>query len=124
MFKALTIVVFLSLVFASNACAHEDDRIHAIEEELREIKLRLSIIETSLSNPSESPAPMASGEAWKSVANWRRLSRGMGAGDVRAILGEPYRVEGGAFTRWFYPNNGRVIFWQEAVDRWEEPEHE
>jgi TonB family protein len=39
---------------------------------------------------------------------------------VRALLGEPDRIQGGAFTHWQY-GGGYVTFFEGAVDRWSEP---
>lgn len=68
--------------------------------------------------PSASPSP--GGDASK-LANWRALRRGMTGDDVRALLGEPVRIQGGGFTYWFWDRGGKVSFWQEKVDGWEEP---
>jgi outer membrane protein assembly factor BamE (lipoprotein component of BamABCDE complex) len=53
--------------------------------------------------------------------NWRKLTKDMSTSDVKKILGEPHRVDGGTFTHWYYQNHGGVIFYEGKVDRWMEP---
>jgi hypothetical protein len=42
--------------------------------------------------------------------------------EVREILGEAHRVDGGYFTRWSYQNGGVVVFANEEVHEWTEPQ--
>jgi hypothetical protein len=73
------------------------------------------------SNPSKPQEPVISGEGWKSVMNWRKLTTNMGTSDAQNILGEPQRVNGGSFTTWYYQNGGAVIFYEGKVYQWTEP---
>jgi outer membrane protein assembly factor BamE (lipoprotein component of BamABCDE complex) len=52
---------------------------------------------------------------------WRQLSKGMSREQVRALLGEPDRINGGTFERWRWTSGGEIIFYQGAVDGWSEP---
>lgn len=121
MVKTIIIIGFLSLAVAFNSYAHDSDRIDQLEKEIQETKLRLSKLESLLSNPSNAQAPATSGEGWKSVMNWRKLTKDMSTSDVQKILGEPHRVDGGTLTNWYYQNGGRIIFFEGKVDRWMEP---
>jgi hypothetical protein len=121
MVKTIAIIAFLSLAVAFNSYANDSDRIDRLEKELQEIKVRLSNLESLLSNPSKAQEPTTSGEGWKSVRNWRKLTAGMGPSDVRNILGEPHRVDGGTVAVWFYQNGGEVSFIDDKVRRWREP---
>lgn len=38
---------------------------------------------------------VASGEGWKSIMNWRKLTTDTGYSAVQKILGEPHQVDGG-----------------------------
>jgi len=121
MVKAIVIIGFLSSAVAFNSNAQDSERIGQLEKEIQEIKLRLSKLESLLSNPSKAQEHVTSGEGWKSVMNWRKLTKGMGTSDVQKILGEPQRVDGGTITTWYYQNLGRVTFLEGKVDGWSEP---
>jgi len=121
MIKTIAIVGFLSLAVAFNSNAQDIDRIGQLEKEIQELKLRVSKLESLLSNPGKDRELVPSGEGWKSVMNWRKLTRGMDPSDVRQILGEPHRVDGGTFAQWQYQNGGRIVFYEGKVDRWTEP---
>ena len=41
--------------------------------------------------------------------------------DVRELLGEPERIMGGVVTRWVYPGNAIVTFYEGKLDRLQEP---
>jgi len=122
MVKIIAIIGFLSLSVAFNAYANDSDRIDQLEKEIQQIKLRLSNLESLLSNPSIAQTPVTSGEGWKSVMNWRKLTTDMSASDVQKILGEPDRVNGGIFANWFYKNGGTIIFYRGKVSQWTEPQ--
>ena len=121
MVKTIAIIGFLSLAVAFNANAHDSDRVDQLEKELQGIKLRLSKLESLLSNPSNAQKPVTSGEGWKSIMNWRKLTNGMSTSDVQRILGEPHRVDGGTIATWYYQNGGRIIFYEGKVSQWMEP---
>jgi hypothetical protein len=122
MVKTIFIVGFLSLLVAFNASAQDSDRIVRLEKEIQELKLRISILESILGNPSSDQEIVLLREGWKSVANWRKLSTDMVPSDVEKILGEPHRVDGGTLATWYYQNNGKVIFYEGKVDHWTEPQ--
>ncbi len=121
MIKTITIIGFLLFAVAFNANAQVIDRIDPLEKEVQEIKLRLSKLESLLSNPSKAHADVTSGEGWKSVMNWRKLTTDMDYSAVQKILGEPHHVDGGQIARWYYQSGGKVIFMQGKVSQWMEP---
>ena len=121
MIKTITIIGFLSLFIAFNSYADDSDRIDQLEKEVHELKLRISKLESLLIKPGAAKEVVPSGDGWKSIANWRKLTTGMAPSDVRKILGEPHRLDGGTFAKWYYQNGGRVIFYKGQVDRWTEP---
>lgn len=56
------------------------------------------------------------------LSAWRRLVKGQTPAEVRAILGEPKHIDGGALANWTYSDGGRVTFYQDAVFSWNEPQ--
>lgn len=121
MAKKFSIIGLLLLAIAFNAAAHDNDRITQLEKETQEIKHRLSEIESSNKKPSMAQEVIASSDGWKSIANWRKLTTGMSTSDVRRILGEPDRIDGGGLAYWYYRNDGEVTFFENEVSRWKEP---
>lgn len=107
------------------------EQLRTSSAELSNLRSKLEALEArmlKLEGPGTSPAipPVVGGDAWKSTANWRRLKVGMSENDVRKILGEPFRIEGGRSADWFYDPNGigidaRVYFSNGKVDQWREP---
>jgi hypothetical protein len=83
--------------------------------------IRISKLESLLSKPNAVQQAVTSSEGYKSIANWRRLTTDMGYSDVRKLLGEPTRVDGGQLAHWHYPNGGQVFFTFGKVERWQEP---
>jgi len=121
MIKTIIIIAILSLGVTFNSYADESDRIDQLEKEVQELKLRISKLENLLNDSSVSNELASSHEGWKSVSNWRKLTTGMNADDVRKLLGEPQRVDGGDFADWYYENGGIVMFAFGNVNRWKEP---
>ncbi len=121
MIKPTIIIGFLSLAIAFNSNAHDSDELENLKSEIKEIKHRLSELESSPKNSINTPKTVLSPDGWKSVTNWRRLSVGMETSDVRQILGEPHRLDGGTLARWYYENEGEVMFINGKVQQWSEP---
>ena len=121
MVKKIIVIGLLSLVVPFNSYANDSERIDKLEKEVRETKLRLQKLESLLSNTSKDQKPIISGEGWESLVNWRKLATGMSPSDVKNILGEPLRLNGGPFTFWYYQNNGNVVFHRETLYSWTEP---
>ena len=121
MIKTIIIVGLLSLATACNASVQDSARIVQLEKEIQELKLRVSKLEAVLSSSSSHQEIAPSSEGWKSIANWRMLSTDMGPSDVKKILGEPYRLDGGNVATWHYQNDGEVVFISGKVFRWTEP---
>ncbi len=111
--------LFLTLSFGS--IASDSDRITQLEKEVKELKSRLTVLETPATKPIVNNKATTSTDGWKSLASWRSLKSGMSYDEVRAILGEPARIAGGNLTFWYYPNRGDVTFLEEKLNRWAEP---
>ena len=117
----LAFIGLLPLAFALSAHAQDSGRIDQLETEIRAIKLRLSKIEATQGGLGAEQKPMAASEGWKSISSWRQLKTGMSPEQVRAILGEPNRIEGGGVAHWYYFNGGVSTFMQDKLYRWTEP---
>lgn len=115
------VVSFFSVAIPLSASANDADRIGQLERDIQEIKRRLSSLEAPSVNTNVRQTPPVAGEGWKSLSNWRSLNNGMGYEEVRNLLGEPQRVNGGDIALWYYPNSGEVTFFRGKLDRWAEP---
>jgi hypothetical protein len=72
------------------------------------------------------PRPKSEVPRWKVTANWRRLTRDMTKEEVRALLGEPTKIEerAGGFSTWHYgdPYGGTISFGGDGKPfSWSEP---
>ena len=92
-----------------------------MEREVQELKQRISKLETLLSNTNEEQVLINSGDGWKSVSNWRKLATGMSYDEVRNILGEPHRIDGGGVAYWYYQNGSSATFISNRLQSWQEP---
>lgn len=121
--KTALALLLCSLAFQVNAqSGATDERIRLLEAQIVQLKERVSALEGILNQAKANQQPIVTGEGWRSKANWRKLKRGMTEAAVRALLGEPERIDGGSFTYWRYPRRGEVTFWRGAgVDNWTEP---
>lgn len=55
------------------------------------------------------------------LSSWRQLKKNMSEEQVRALLGEPAKVDGGTFAFWHYRSGGSVTFYNDRLDSWTEP---
>lgn len=119
--KVSVIAGVLSLFLAGSATAQDSDRITALEKEVQELKLRLSRLEAGPGTSDKKPPPAAPSGDVASLSNWKKLEKDMTTSQVRAILGEPVRIDGAAIVSWHYKNRGQVFFITGRVERWTEP---
>ncbi len=111
----------LLLAFTLGCYASDSDRITELEKQVQELKARLSNLEAPQGNTSTRPKSVVSSNGWTVLGNWRTLKQGMSYDEVRATLGEPARIAGGTIAQWYYPNQGRVTFYESKLDNWTEP---
>ena len=127
-----SLVAIVALVVApTSATAQQTDvttllaRLEQLERTVGVLERRIAVLEAAAPAPPVGQAqPATSPGSWRELANWRQLERGMTADQVRAILGEPDRVEAGAFTRWYWGDifdGGNVTFYLRELDGWSEP---
>ena len=109
------------MAFTTGTFATDSDRITQLEKELRNLQLRLSNLESSKNSLSKSQPSAVTNENWKNLTIWRSLKIGITPDEVRTILGEPTRVEGGARAYWYYPRSGNLEFEDGKLRNWSEP---
>jgi len=117
--------LLLAIALAANSFssfANDSERINQLESQVLELKQRLQKLESLQQNPSSQQKPITSTQGWKSLANWRGLKNGMSYNNVRGLLGEPERIDGGTIALWNYPNFGNVTFTFDKVTGWREPQ--
>lgn len=71
---------------------------------------------TSQSKPTANQQKQSS-----DLSSWRQLKKNMSEEQVRALLGEPAKVDGGTFAFWHYRSGGTVTFYNDRLDSWTEP---
>ncbi len=71
---------------------------------------------TSQSKPTANQQKQSS-----DLSSWRQLKKNMSEEQVRALLGEPAKIDGGTFAFWHYKNGGAVTFYNDRLDSWTEP---
>jgi len=121
MFRTILFSGFLAFSVVLNVHADDSARIDHLEKLVQELKVRLSNLESQLNDQDEVQEFVASGDGWKSIANWRKLTTAMSYDDVERILGTPERVDGGNLAHWYYPNRAEVVFMRGKVESWSEP---
>ena len=61
------------------------------------------------------------------LSSWRQITKGLSRDQVRSVLGEPRKIEGGIFESWFYGGGSymgapsSVSFYLNGVYSWAEP---
>jgi len=95
-------------------------RIELLERANADLEQRVRDLEAVIKSALSQGQPIPASTRWQDLANWRRLRKGMKPDQVRALLGEPERVEGGDFTYWYWAD-AHVIFYSGKLDRWSEP---
>ena len=101
-------------------------RIDQIERTTAELERRLHELEMLVKREPSRAGQVPASSKWRDLQNWRRLRRGMTMDEVRALLGEPERVEAmgvvGTFWQW---DSGRASVrfdgFSGKLDAWSEP---
>jgi hypothetical protein len=116
-----TFIGVAALTISLSVYPADSDRIAQLEKEVQDLKVRISNLEGPQNNTSPIQKIVSPNDGWKRLANWRTLKKGMSFDEVRAILGEPGRIQGGSFTFWTYPDRASVTFYNDRLDGWTEP---
>ena len=116
----LLAIALTSSTFSS--FASDSERISQLANEVNELRARVKQLENLQSIANNQQKQIVANGGMTSLATWRKLIRGMSYSDVRGILGEPLRIEGGGVSYWYYANQGRVIFVRDKLSSWDEPQ--
>ena len=94
-------------------------RIELLERANTDLEQRVRDLEALIRREPSRDQQVAASPNWRDTSNWRRLRQGMKADQVRALLGEPERVEAGLITYWrwadayVYFESGKLAGWSE-----------
>jgi hypothetical protein len=132
----LTATVLLLCAGAAGAQeqADLDQRVQALEQQVRELTERLQRLEQS---PAAAPRPayavpleetaapaVPAAPGWQTAAAWKKLRRGMSQIQVTQLLGNPVKRSGDRYTeRWHYPDDSAWVEFDQVgdVSRWQMP---
>jgi len=85
-----------------------------LEQRVRELEAVIK------SEPSQG-RPIQTSTKERDLATWRQLHLGMKMDEVRALLGEPDRVDAGYETYWRWADGAEVAFISGKLSGWSEP---
>lgn len=97
-------------------------RIDSLQRRTADLERRVSELEALIKSVPSQSQPIPASTKWRDLANWRRLQLGMRMDKVRALLGEPERVEAGPITFWYWAA-AKVFFMDGKLAGWSEPSH-
>jgi len=107
-----------------HSLASLEQRIVLLERKNLELEQRVRDLEAvSKGSPVKAQSVPTTGN-WRDIANWRRLKRGMSMDQVRELLGEPDRVDGGGVAYWHWGKGAEaatVTFIADELAEWSEP---
>jgi hypothetical protein len=104
---ALLAIVLFSVALRASAQAD-------VQKRLDDLERRVNALEAERQQTPKAPSSA-------SRSAWRRLANGMSPEKVRALLGEPDRIDGGTVAMWYWKSGGRVPFINDEVTAWTEP---
>jgi hypothetical protein len=125
-FRAVMLAAFatLSVPALAEAQASATDsllaRIDLLERRTSDLEQRVRELEALIRREPSRDRQAQEAPNWRDISNWRRLRQGMTPDQVRALLGEPERVDAGAITFWHW-NGASVHFMRGRVEGWSEP---
>jgi hypothetical protein len=126
-----TVLAALAVSFVPAVAAGQESsaesllrRIDLLERRTADLEQRVRELEAVIKLEPSRDQPVPGSANWRDLANWRRLRRGMTMDQVRALLGEPERVNASINTYWYWgpPNYAEVYFdHQGKLAGWSEP---
>ena len=95
-------------------------RIELLERANTDLEQRVRDLEAFIRREPSRDQQVAVSPNWRDISNWRRLRLGMKMDEVRALLGEPERVEADIVTYWRWAG-ANVFFMSGKLRGWSEP---
>ena len=95
-------------------------RIELLERANTDLERRVRELESLIKSEPSKGRPIRASAGWRDLANWRQLRKGMTMDEVRALLGEPERVDAGPYTFWRW-TDAEVYFMSDELAGWSEP---
>ena len=96
-------------------------RIELLERANTDLERRVCELEAVIKSEPSQGQPIQASTKWQDLVNWRRLRLGMKMDEVRALLGEPERVDAGYVTYWRW-TGANVSFISGKLEGWSEPQ--
>ena len=103
-------------------------RIDSLERRTANLEQRVRVLEALIQSQPSQARPVPTSSKWQDKANWRRLRIGMTMDAVRALLGEPEKVDvlaGVTLWYWDYSSGSNTYLRFDPrgrLDAWSEPE--
>ena len=122
-FKSVITVFFLILIFTNSLTADQSSEIKKLETRIAELEKRVEKLEALLETSNTNEIKFS--EKWKNRSLWRQLQVGMSKYQVKNLLVEPRKIDGGAYTKWEYSEaswHSYVRFYDGKLDTWTEPD--
>jgi hypothetical protein len=131
LFPAMIVIAALSampIAVSQETPLPLERRVNDLEQLVQQLLNRLAQLEARLGTEPTKPQRGTAGDTSQHLMSWRKLKKGMSMDQVRAVLGEPSKVDGGSpLTFWYWKNTdgqtGSVSFTEkDQVFSWREPE--
>ena len=122
---AMTLTSWPAAAIAQEASADSlVRRVELLEQTISELAARVRQLEAQVGSEPAQVRALPPTATSRELQNWRRLRRGMKMDEVRALLGEPARVQtlGPVATYWYWEPAGSVQFdGRDKLEGWVEP---
>jgi len=121
--KKSMLFCFVIILLSSSLFSDQSSDIKKLEARIIELEKRVEKLEALIENSGKSKIEVT--DKWKNRSLWRQLKVGMTKSQVRYLLGEPRKIDGGSIlTYWYYSkqgwhsevtfdDNGRIYGWTE-----------
>ena len=121
--KKSMLFCFVIILLSSSLFGDQSAEIKKLEARVLELEKRVEKLEALLEHSGTSKIEVT--DKWKNRSLWRQLKVGMTESQVKSLLGEPRKINGGRIlTYWYYSkqtwhstisfdDSGRIYGWTE-----------